>query len=63
VNRAWLADLRKQKNLTQMEIAQRAGITQSAYNHIELGRRAPTVKTAKALAQILEIEWVEFFNE
>lgn len=50
-----LKEIRKEKKLTQKEIADRLGITQSAYNHWEQNNRTPDSNTVIRLAEILEV--------
>ena len=61
--RRWLIELRKEKDLTQMAIASLAGITRAYYAQLELALRSPSIRVAKRLAEILEIEWTTFYNE
>lgn len=58
-----LADLRKEKNLTQAEVSERSGIARSAYTNIENGERRPSVETAKKIAAVLGFSWVRFFED
>lgn len=48
-----LRKLRKQANLSQNELANRAGITDTSYQRYEYGERLPNVLTAIAIANIL----------
>ena len=49
-----IADLRKATNLTQIELATRAGISQSSLAKVERG--APTsMRTAQVLASLLKV--------
>ncbi|MCL6445043.1 MAG: helix-turn-helix transcriptional regulator [Alicyclobacillus sp.] len=45
--------LRKQLNLTQEEVAKRAGISRAYYANIEAGRRRSTIPVAKRIADAL----------
>lgn len=45
-----LRDLRHEKNKTQMEIAESAGVTQQNYSLIEKGIVTPSLKVAKKIA-------------
>ena len=58
-----LIDLRKEKGLTQFEIAERAGVPQQFYNYIENGRRRPSVSVAKKIAAVLGFDWTEFYDD
>ena len=44
---------RMELNLTQEEIAKKAGITRPYYSMIENGRQDPSLKLAKKIAKIL----------
>lgn len=57
----WLIEIRNLKNLTQNEVADLAGISRVAYTNIENGRRIPSVKTAKKIAEVLNFDWKDFF--
>lgn len=58
-----LKAIRKAKGLRQADLAQAANISQSLVVKIEQGDRKPSVKTAKKIAAVLEIDWTEFFKE
>ena len=48
-----LKEIRKEKGLSQKELADKVGIEQSALSHLETGRNNPTITTAQALAKAL----------
>lgn len=52
-----LADIRKEKRLTQFDMAEKLGVTNTYYSTIENGHRSPSVKLAKAIADILGIHY------
>jgi putative transcriptional regulator len=54
---------RKERKLTQAEIAQEAGITRSYYSMIERGVFSPSVKCAKKIARILQMSWKEIYPD
>lgn len=58
-----LKAIRKAKGLRQADLAQAANISQSLVVKIEQGDRKPSVKTAKKIAAVLDIDWTEFFKE
>lgn len=58
-----LLNARRKKGMTQTELASLAGINQGAYSNIESGKRAPSVKLAKRIASILEIDWTLLFKD
>ena len=49
------ARLRREKGLTQEEVADRSGISQQYISGLEQGRRNPTVVTLHELAQALGV--------
>lgn len=53
------ARLRRDKGLTQEEVAARSGFSQQYISSLERGRRNPTVITLYELAQALGISHVE----
>lgn len=57
--------LRELKNLTQSHLAERLGVTQSAYSKLELGESEITYSKLEKIADILEMkpEEVIAFNE
>ena len=58
-----LAARRKEKGLTQSELAQRVGIAQRTVAAYESGERRPSVEVAKKMAQELGIRWTDFYEE
>ena len=52
------ARLRREKELTQEEVAERSGFSQQYLSSLERGRRNPTVITLYELAQALEVSHV-----
>tara|TARA_R110000850_G_scaffold26358_8_gene75593 strand:+ start:909 stop:1124 length:216 start_codon:yes stop_codon:yes gene_type:complete len=54
--------LRKERNLTQVELAAKLDIEDSALRRIEKGRTNPTVKTLFAISRILKIEIQEMIE-
>lgn len=50
-----LQELRKQNNLKQKDIAEKLGITESAYGFYEQGRREPSFDTLSQLAEIFKV--------
>ena len=58
-----LAARRKEKGLTQAELAQRIGIAQRTVAAYECGERRPSVDVAKRLARELGMNWTEFYDD
>ena len=58
-----LREFRRKAKMTQAKLAERSGVSQGYIAHIESGRRVPSVKTAKKIADVLGIDWVLLFKE
>ncbi|MDQ7092213.1 helix-turn-helix transcriptional regulator [Desulfosporosinus sp. PR] len=58
--RLWLIKCRG--NLTQQQVANKAGISRSYYAELESGNKNPGVKTAKKLSSVLMFDWTLFFK-
>lgn len=54
---------RKTIGLTQYDIARLVGCSEQYYNEIENGKRTPSVKLAKEIGRVLNVEWVNFFKD
>ncbi len=54
--------LRNKKNLTQVEMAKKLGITQSAYCKYEIGMSNPNYNTMKALRKEFKININKLFD-
>lgn len=54
---------RKEKKLTQAELAQLVGCSQRAIAGYELDTRKPSVPMAQRIGQTLEFPWTSFFEE
>lgn len=61
--RDFLIYARKNKGFTQFEIAKEVSIDAASYCNIETGKRNPSVKLAKQLGKILDVDWTLFFGE
>ena len=63
--REWLRKIRKQKKLTQNEVAKRAGISGNYYSCIETGARGNPlpVDTAKKIAESLDFDSLHFYED
>ena len=57
----FIADLRKEKNMTQQELADKLGVTDRAVSNWENGRRLPDYSLLKDLCNILQISVNELF--
>ena len=58
----FIAELRKEKNLTQQELADKLDVTDRAISHWENGRRLPDYSLLKDLCDILSISINELFS-
>ncbi|MEB3103044.1 helix-turn-helix transcriptional regulator [Ferviditalea candida] len=54
---------RKELKWSQDKIAKKINISRQYYNEIENGKRTPSVKIAKELADLLGISWTIFFDK
>ncbi|MCP3027417.1 helix-turn-helix domain-containing protein [Halobacillus sp. A5] len=61
--RDWLIQLRKEKKLTQQQIAKGAHIDRAYYAQIESGTRNPSMAVAAQIASFLNINTSLFFTE
>lgn len=50
-----LKNLRKNKGLLQQDMADKIGVTKSAYGYYEQGKTTPDIVTAKKIAEILNV--------
>ena len=57
----FIAELRKEKNMTQQELADKLGVTDRAISHWENGRRLPDYSLLKELCDTLSISINELF--
>lgn len=58
-----LAEVRKEQQLTQQQVADFVGIERAYYSRIENGARSPRVPVAKKLGQVLKIDWTLIYEE
>lgn len=49
--------------LTQMQLSDASGVKRTTIAMIETGKNLPSVETAKALANALDFNWAEFFED
>lgn len=60
---AEMAKLRKEKKLTQAELAQVLGISQRMVAACEAGKRRPSPELARKIEKELGLPWTRFFDE
>ena len=58
----FIAELRKEKNMTQQELADKLCVTDRAVSHWENGRRLPDISLLKTLSEEFEISITEILN-
>lgn len=58
-----LRKMRKEQNLTQLELAQQVGITNGQISTIERGVSSPSLATLHRIAQALNVPMTEFFED
>ena len=59
----FVAQLRKEQNLTQKELADRLHVTDKAVSKWETGKGFPDLKLLEPLAQVLNVSLVELLQE
>lgn len=59
---ARIAELRKQRNISQEELAERCGVHRTYIGSIERGEKSPTLNTIEKFAKGLGVEIVDFFK-
>ncbi len=57
-----IKELRKEKGLSQTELAEKAGTTQVTISSIEKGYYAPTAYTSGLIAMALDSKWEDVFK-
>jgi transcriptional regulator with XRE-family HTH domain len=67
MNPEWFAgrlrELREQAGMTQLQLAERAGLTREGVAQLETGRREPAWRTVLALCQALHVTTEAFTQE
>ena len=63
MKREWLIAYREAKGLSQQEVADAIGKSQSVYAAYELGIRTPRPLFAKAIARIFKFDWTRFYEK
>lgn len=51
-----IKEIRKRRGITQLELAEKLGITQSGVQKLESGRNDLTTKMMRKLAEVLDVE-------
>lgn len=58
----FILELRKEKNMTQQELADKIGVTDRAISKWENGRRLPDLSLITVLAEVINVEVSELLN-
>lgn len=58
-----LKKVRETAGMTQEALAEKVGVIRQTISNIECGIALPSVPTAKAIAEVLEFNWTEFFED
>lgn len=58
-----LKEIRKEKGITQQDLAEASGVCQSQIARYESGERMPRPKVAQRLAKVLDFDWKEIYEE
>jgi len=58
-----LKEIRKNANLTQLQLANECGCERSTIGKIETGAICPSVRLAKRIAKALNIDWTLLYEE
>lgn len=57
-----LKEIRKNKGMTQEELAAKCDVQRTTISMIEVGENLPSVPLAKKIAEILDVDWKGFFE-
>ncbi len=58
-----LKQMRKDKRMTQTEVAEKCGLKRLRYWTYEAGTRTPRPEIAKRIADVLEFDWTKFYED
>lgn len=62
-DRSWMAKARAMKKMTQLQVAEQAGLSEGEYCRIENGVRNPGVKIAIRICDVLGADIRQFLDE
>jgi transcriptional regulator with XRE-family HTH domain len=57
-----IKEIRKDKGLSQQEVADKLSMNRVQYNRIEMGKSDPTMNILQRIANVLEVDVVQFFD-
>ena len=58
-----LREARRKHNLTQAELAEAAKLTTATISRYETGKRRVSIKAAKVLGEVLEVNWYDLVED
>ena len=58
-----IKDRREELGISQKELAEKVGISQSFLCDIEQGRNKPSISVAVKIADVLKVQDIKFFDE
>ena len=58
----YLKEIRKKRNLTVAELAERVGTTEASISRYETGSRKMSVEMAKKIADVLKVKWWKLYD-
>ena len=58
-----LRKIREAAGMTQEQLAEKVGVIRQTISNIECGISFPSIPTAKAIAEVLEFDWKEFYED
>lgn len=53
---------RLKRSLKQLDLAKKAGISNTYLSDIEVGRTTPSIKTLMKIAEVLEIDYIDLLK-
>ena len=63
MKREWLIEKRKNKKISQEELAKKCDVAQVTIARIENGERRPSPELAKKIADVLNFSWTKFYED
>ena len=63
LKREWLIEKRKNKKISQEELAKKCDVAQVTIARIEAGERRPSPELAKKIADVLNFSWTKFYED
>ena len=58
-----LRKVREAAGMTQEQLAEKVGVIRQTISNIEFEISLPSVATAKAIAEVLNFQWTNFFDD